>query len=150
MYQKWLGLQLDVRSCHGRLNFYKWSRFWSQRSKWQSRNSGNSRRHGDFGITISSVCPGRLSAKSPPLLSKIATKSPLKNFWKSPHFWHKSPLLCQTMLKNDPLSIFIAFLCDNLFEKCDILEENLVFCLDKIKLMGFTPEKTQKLWYFML
>ena len=54
------------------------------------------------------------------------------------------------MLKNDPLSIVIAFLCDNLFEKCDILEENLVFCLDKIKLMGFTPEKTQKLWDFML
>ena len=46
--------------------------------------------------------------------------------------------------------VFIAFLCDNLFEKCDILEENLVFCLDKMKLMGFTPEKTQKLWDFML
>ena len=32
------------------------------------------------------------------------------------------------MLKNEPL-----------FLKFDILEENLVFCLDKIKLMGFTP-----------
>ena len=75
---------------------------------------------------------------------RITNKIPYSKISENCHFLGTNCHFCVKQLKNDPAFYFYCIFMWQSFEKCDILEENLVFCLNKTKLMGFSPKKHKK------
>ena len=79
---------------------------------------------------------------------RITNKIPYSKISENCHFLGTNCHFCVKQLKNDPAFYFYCIFMWQSFEKCDILEENLVFCLNKTKLMGFSPKNTKNMGFW--